>query len=173
MKLLAHFSRSERPRRACGYVIRILVGNVPHDYPYRSQDSAPPPHHSLTQPFYHHHSSFPGHHISSMSDMSQPSSIPFQDLFNAALLDYESQTGTRLANHPLAKQLEACDSVHSITAILQKQAQIFHEFRGDDGRLMRSLKSSVDVLYTLSISTVLGGGVGLVHPNSFIGFPRS
>jgi hypothetical protein len=30
---------------------------------------------------------------------------------------------------------------------------------------MKSLKSSVDVLYTLSISTVLGEGIGLVHPN--------
>jgi hypothetical protein len=36
---------------------------------------------------------------------------------------------------------------------------------------MKSLKSSVDVLYTLSTSTVLGEGVGLVHPKSFIGVP--
>jgi hypothetical protein len=100
--------------------------------------------------------------------MSQPSSSSFQDLFNAALQDYETQTGTRLDNHPFAKQLETCDSVDSITAVLQEQAQIFREFRGDNGNAMKSLKSSVDVLYTLSTSTVLGEGVGLVRPKSFI-----
>ena len=106
--------------------------------------------------------------------MSQPSStFSFQDLFNAALQDYENQTGNRLVDHPFAKQLEACDSVDSTIAILQEQAQIFHEFRGDDGKLMKSLKSSVDVLYTLSISTVLGEGIGLVHPKSFIRIPCS
>jgi hypothetical protein len=92
----------------------------------------------------------------------------FQGLFNAALQDYENQTGTRLVDHPFAKQLETCDSVNSVTAILQEQAQIFHEFRGDDGKLMKSLKSSVEVLHTPSISAVLGESIGLVRPKSFI-----
>jgi hypothetical protein len=97
--------------------------------------------------------------------MSQPSSSSsFQDLFNAALQDYENQTGTKLVEHPFARQLQACDSVDSINAMLQERAQIFRRFRGDDGKIMKSLKSSVDVLYTLSISTVLGEGIGLVHP---------
>jgi len=74
-------------------------------------------------------------------------------------------------DHPFAEKLEACDSANSITAILQEQAQIYREFREDDGKLMKSLKSSVEVLYTLSISTVLGGGIGLVHTKSFIGLP--
>ena len=99
--------------------------------------------------------------------MTQPSSS-FHDLFNTALQEYENQTGTKLVEHPFAKQLEACDSVDSINAILQKQAHIFRKFRGDDGKIMKSLKSSVDVLYTLSISTVLGEGIGLVHPESYI-----
>ena len=101
--------------------------------------------------------------------MSRPSStLSFRDLFNAALQHYEIQTGIRLVEHPFAKQLEACDSVDSITAILQEQAQMFCEFRGDNGKTMNSLKSSVDVLYTLSNSTLLGDGIGLVHPKSFI-----
>ena len=106
-----------------------------------------------------------------MSQRSPTSS--FQDLFNAALQDYENQTGTKLVEHPLAKELESRDCVESITAVLQEQAHIFREFRGDDGKLMKSLKSSVDVLYTLSISTFLDGGIGLVHPKSFIGVPFS
>jgi hypothetical protein len=102
--------------------------------------------------------------------MIQPSSSSsFGDLFNAALQDYKNQTGTKLVEHPFAKQIEACDSVDSITAILQEQAQIFCKFKGDDGKLMKSLKSSVDVLHSLSISTILGEGVGLVHLKSVIG----
>ena len=90
--------------------------------------------------------------------MSQTS---FQGLFNAALQDYENQTGTSLINHPFSEQLEACDSVDSITTILQEQAQIFRKFKGDDGKLMKSLNCSVDVLYTLS-TTILGEGIGVV-----------
>ena len=101
--------------------------------------------------------------ICSISDMSQPSSSSsFQGLFNAALKDYENQTKTKLVQHPLAKKLEACNSVDSITAILQEQTQIFRGFRRDDGKIMKSLRSSVDVLYTLSNNTILGEVVGLV-----------
>jgi len=95
--------------------------------------------------------------------MSQPSS--FQDIFNAALHDYKNQTGISLADHTFAKQLDTCNSVDSVTAILQEQAQIFREFKEDDGKIMKSLKSSVDVLYALSNSTVLGQGIGLVNPH--------
>ena len=104
--------------------------------------------------------------------MSQPS-LSFQDLFNAALQEYLNQTGYKLLEHPLSKRLETCDSVDSIIAILQEQAQIFCEFRGDDGKLMKSVKSSVDVLYTLSISTLINEGIGLVRLKSFIGVTRS
>jgi hypothetical protein len=101
-------------------------------------------------------------------DMSQPSTS-FQHLFSAALQEYENQTGCKLIEHPVAKQFKTCDSVESITAILQEQAQIFCKFRGDDGKLMKLLKSSVDILYTLSMSTVLREGIGLVHPRSSSG----
>jgi hypothetical protein len=79
--------------------------------------------------------------------MSQSSSSStFQALFNAALQDYKDKTGTSLIDHPIAKQLETCESVISITAILQEQAQSFREFRENDGKLMKALNSSVDVL---------------------------
>jgi hypothetical protein len=71
------------------------------------------------------------------------SSSSFQLLFNATLQDYANQTGTKLDEHPLAKQLESCDSVNSITAILQENAQKFQEFRGEDGKIMKSLKCAV------------------------------
>jgi hypothetical protein len=97
------------------------------------------------------------------ANMSNPSSSEsFRFLFEAALQDYEKKTGTKLVDHPLAKQLEKCDSVDSITSILQDQAQVFRKFQGDDGNVMKSLKCSVDVLYTLSTNTALGEGIGLV-----------
>ncbi|KAH9981651.1 hypothetical protein BJV74DRAFT_797820 [Russula compacta] len=100
--------------------------------------------------------------IHDMSALSPPSS--FTLLFEYALQDYENQTGTKLVDHPLAKQLESCHSLDSITAILHEQARSFREFRGDDGRIMKSVKCTVNVLYTLSTSTVLGGSISLPFP---------
>jgi hypothetical protein len=104
--------------------------------------------------------------------MSQPSpSSYFQGLYDEALKDYENETGTKLAEHPLAKQLETCDSAKSITIILQKQAQKFRKSRGNDGKIMKFLKSSVDVLYPLFNSAIVAKLVGLasvVHTKSLI-----
>ena len=112
------------------------------------------------------------YHIFSNPDMSHASSSSsFQLLFNAALQDYENQTGTKLDEHPLAEQLKGCDSVNSITSVLQDHARKFHEFRGEDGKIMKSLKCAVHVLYTLSTSTALGEGIGLVCPKSPIAIP--
>jgi hypothetical protein len=106
--------------------------------------------------------------------MSQPTSSTFQSLFNAALQDYENQTGINLVDHPFAKQLETCESVSSITAILREQAQSFHEFRENDGRLMKALNSSIDVLCAPSISSALSETVGLVvRRKAFISLPYS
>jgi hypothetical protein len=101
--------------------------------------------------------------MSSISDMSQSSSSPaFQALFDAALQDFKDKTGNTLTDHPIAKQLETCESVSSIAVILQEQAQSFHEFRENDGKLVKALNSSVDVLCTPSISSALNEAIGLV-----------
>jgi len=107
-------------------------------------------------------------HIYSNPDMSQPSSSSFRSLFNAALQDYANQTGTKLDDHPLAKQLENCESVDTIYTILQEHARLFQEFRGEDGRIMKSLKCTVHVIHTLSTSTALGEGIGIVCSKSLI-----
>ena len=105
--------------------------------------------------------------IPSIFDMSQPSSLPstsstFRILFDAALQDYKDKTGNTLTDHPIAKQLETCESVNSITAILQEQARSFREFTENDGKLMKALNSSVDVLCSPSISSALNEAIGLV-----------
>jgi hypothetical protein len=77
-----------------------------------------------------------------------------QSLFDAALRDYEKQTGMKLIEHPLARQLEICNTVESITAVLQEQARAFSEFRRDDDKVMKPLKRVVHVLHALSTNLV-------------------
>jgi hypothetical protein len=93
----------------------------------------------------------------------QSQSSRFRVLFESALQDYQIQTGTTLPNHPLAEKLQYCNSVESVTAVLQEQARAFIEFRGGDGRIMKSLKNVVSVLDSLSTSTHLGEAIGLVR----------
>jgi hypothetical protein len=101
--------------------------------------------------------------------MSQPTSFSsFPSLFDSALQDYAAQTGTKLDDQPLAKELQDCNSVDSVSSVLQKQAQRFHQFRGEDGKIMKSLKSVVNVLYNFSTSGVLSEGVGIVRPKLLI-----
>ena len=97
-----------------------------------------------------------------LCDMSdQPGSYPFQALFEAALQDYEKQTGIPLANHPLAEKLQNCQSVESVTTFLQDQALAFSEFRGSD-KIMNSLKSVVSALSRVSVAASLGHSIGMV-----------
>jgi hypothetical protein len=100
--------------------------------------------------------------------MSLSPSASFLLLYNSALQDYTTQTGTNLVDHPFAKQLEKCESVDSISSLLQENLRKFLEFRPEDGRIAKSLKCAVHVLHTLSTSTVLGEGIGLVRPGPAI-----
>jgi len=106
-----------------------------------------------------------------MGDQPQLESSRFRLLFEAALQEYQRQTGTILASHPLSEKLQDCDSIESITAVLQEQARTFSEFRGGDGRVMKSLKTVVSVVYTLSVSTGLGKAIGLVRCEISIDIP--
>ena len=116
-------------------------------------------HHFLTTV----HLPFPSPDLFILFDMSdQSASSRFQALFEPALQDYENQTGISLPRHPLAEQLQNCDSVDSVMAVLQQQARAFREFRGSH-KIMKSLNGVVSVLSVLSstIST-LGGVISLV-----------
>ena len=96
-----------------------------------------------------------------MSDQLGPSQSRL--LFEAALKDYEKQTGIDLAKNPLAEQLQNCDSVESITAVLSEQTQAFNEFRGKD-KVLKPLKKAVSVLYNISAVANFGQDIGLVRP---------
>ena len=88
-----------------------------------------------------------------MDDQSGSSRL--QALFETALTDYEEKTGIALDKHPLAEQLERCDTVESVTAVLREQTQVFSEFRDKD-KVLKPLKKVLSVLHHIS-------GIGLVR----------
>ena len=102
-------------------------------------------------------------YIFSAPNMALSPSASLLLLYNSALRDYTTQTGTNLVDHPFAKQLEKCESVESISSLLHESARRFHESRKEDGKMMKSLKCAVHVLHTLSTSTILSEGIGLVR----------
>ncbi|KAF8495913.1 hypothetical protein F5888DRAFT_1924915 [Russula emetica] len=88
------------------------------------------------------------------------SSNNFQVIFNNALKAYERRTKKDLLAHPLAAQLQRCDSPSSILTVLQQQVQELNRSQSSDERLTKWLDPTVNVLYTLS--ETLGEGVSLV-----------
>ena len=96
-----------------------------------------------------------------MTDQLESSHL--QVLFEAALQDYQNQTGVALATHPLAEQLQNCHTVESVTAVLREQAQAFSEYQEKD-KIMKPLKKAVSVLNKLSATANFGMDIGLVRP---------
>jgi len=94
------------------------------------------------------------------SDPTSESNL--RSLFETALREYEKQAETNLLDNSLTIKLQNCDSADAISTVLQEQAQAFRRFRGDNGKLNKWLKRTVHVLHTLSTSSVLGEGIGLV-----------
>jgi hypothetical protein len=100
-----------------------------------------------------------------MSD-SHPTAIAtatssnFQLIFNNALKAYERRTKNDLLAHPLAAELQNCNSPSAILAVLHKQVQGLDQSRSSDDRWTKWLDPTVNVLHTLS--ETLGEGVSLV-----------
>ena len=84
----------------------------------------------------------------------------FQQVFNSALKLYEKRTKNDLRAHPLAAQLQACDSSDAILAVLQTQVEGLSQSQIADDRWTKWLDPTVNVLFALSAT--LGEGVGLV-----------
>lgn len=81
-------------------------------------------------------------------------------MFNAALEAYEKATKNKLLSHPLAAQLQSCDSPAAILSVLKNLVQESDKRHSSDERLRNWLDPTVNVLYTFS--AILGGGIGLV-----------
>jgi hypothetical protein len=92
------------------------------------------------------------------------SSSNFQSAFDAALGVYEKTTKSKLLTHPLAAQLQSCDSPTAILSILQDLSQQINRRRNDDERLTNWLNPTVNILY--AFSTTLSQVASLVSLNS-------
>ena len=96
----------------------------------------------------------------SHSHIAASSSSNFQLIIYNALKAYQKRTKKDLLAHPLASQLQACDSPNAILAVLQQQIQGLDESQSSDDRWSKWLGPTVNILY--SLSETLGEGVGLV-----------
>jgi hypothetical protein len=88
------------------------------------------------------------------------SSSNFQLIFDDALKVYEKRTKNDLLTHPLAAQLQRCNSPSSILDILHQQVQELNQSQRRNERWTRWLDPTVKVLHTFS--ETIGEGVTLV-----------
>ena len=91
---------------------------------------------------------------------SSTSRSNFDSIFKAALKTYKKKTGKDITSHPLATELQSCNSPDAILAVLRRQVPIPDRSQNGDEAFANCLIPTVNVLYTLS--GTLGGGVGLV-----------
>ena len=98
--------------------------------------------------------------------MSRPTAHPtassanFQPIINNALDKYKKRTRIDLLTHPLAAQLQSCNSSSDILAVLQQQVQDLDQSQITDERWTRWLVPTVNVFY--AHSSTLAMGVSLV-----------
>jgi len=97
-----------------------------------------------------------------MSNVPSPSiSLSNLDsIFNAALTTYKKKTGKDITSHPLATELQSCDSPDAILSVLRRQVPTPDQSQNGEETFSKYLIPTVNVLYTLS--DTLGEGVGLV-----------
>ena len=84
----------------------------------------------------------------------------FRLMFDNALKTYEKRTKKDLLTHPLAAQLQDCDSPTAVIAVLQLQIQMLDQSQSSNNRWTRWLDPTVNVLY--AFSETIGEGVSLV-----------
>ena len=108
--------------------------------------------------------------LSALASMSQScsaaasSSKPdpkFQLIINDALKVYRKRTKNELLLHPLATEIQSCESPTDILAVLQQQIQGVDQSRSGDDRWTKWLDPTINVLLTFSQTA---GTVGLVCP---------
>jgi hypothetical protein len=88
------------------------------------------------------------------------SSSSFNSIIYNALEAYQKRTKKNLLSHPLAEQLQTCNSPGAILHVLQQQVQEINQSESGDEMLTKWLDPTVKVLY--AFTEALGEGVGLV-----------
>ena len=95
------------------------------------------------------------------------SSTDFEAIFTNALTTYKKQTKKDIAAHPLATELQSCNSSSAIIAILRTQMQNFDQSQGadDSEKWTKWLDPTVNVLLAFSVN--IGNSVGVVNREMF------
>jgi len=93
-----------------------------------------------------------------------PGSAHFQALLESAVQAYEKKAGVTLADSDdsLAMQLQRCQSVDDIVALLQDQAQAIDDFQQRD-RIFKLSSTTVSILFPFSSVASVSDNVGLVR----------
>ena len=84
-----------------------------------------------------------------------------ESILDVALSEYKKNTGKDLKSHPIAIELQRCNTIDGIMVILQRQANTVEQLRDSNPRLMKWIRSSVHIIN--AFSDTLGDGVSLVR----------
>ena len=88
----------------------------------------------------------------------QSGSVSFQRLLESALLRYEKKAGVTLSDHPLALQLQSCNSVEDFDKLLQDKAKDVKQSE----RITKTMRTIVSILTPLSFVASIPDAAGLV-----------
>ena len=99
----------------------------------------------------------------SQTPASTASTSNFRTVFVTAVKAYEKKTKTDLLTHPLATELQPCNSSSDVLAVLHDKVNELDKSRSTNERLSSWLNPTINVLY--AFSATLGKGVGLVSLN--------
>ena len=97
--------------------------------------------------------------LMSQNRSTATSSTKFQLIINDALKVYNKRTKDDLLLHPLATELQNCESPTDILAVLHQQVQGLDQSRSGDDRWTKWLDPTIHVILTFSQAA---GTVGLV-----------
>jgi hypothetical protein len=86
----------------------------------------------------------------SHSSIAAASSFNVQQIINNALKVYKKRTTKDLLNHPLASELQLCESPTAILTFFQRQLVGLDQSPSSDDRRTKWLVPTVKVLYTFS-----------------------
>ena len=94
------------------------------------------------------------------TSLQASSTVNFQPILDKAQVEYKKKTKKDLTTHPLAAEINGCESPAAILTVLQGKADELSQSRGGDERLTKWLTPTVNVLNALSAT--LGAGVATV-----------
>ena len=91
------------------------------------------------------------------------SSTNFETIFTAALEAYNKKTKKDIASHPLAEQLQSCDSSDAILTMLRAQVQANDQGQSADEKWTKWLDPTVNVVSAFSPVLNVAGQVITTH----------